>query len=519
VKRSLIKVKRSAATVKANYRPLINRAREETLMRRLLHRFTVLLLLCGMLQSSYPARALALTPLLPARDGGLALQRVPGWEAVPAILARIKPPTFPARDFKITDYGALADSATDSAASIRKAIAACHAAGGGRVVVPRGTFLTGAIHLQSNVNLHISEGATLKFSADPSKYLPVVLTRFEGTELMNYSPFIYAFEQENIAVTGSGTLDGGASDDNWWAWARRGTGGADAPARADMARLREMGNSGVPVKERVFGQGHYLRPSFIEPYRSRNILIEGVRIINSPFWEIHPTLSSNITVRRVNISSHGPNNDGCDPESARDVLIEDCIFDTGDDCIAIKSGRDDDGRRLHAPSENIIIRNCTMKDGHGGVVIGSEISGDCRNVFIENCRMDSPNLDRALRFKSNALRGGTIENVYMRNVEIGRVAEAVLTIDFLYDTGAKGPHKPALRNVSLERVTSTSSPRVMWVVGFPGAVIEDVRFLNCAFRGVEATEVMQHAGSISFMNVTIEPAKKGRSLNSPQAAP
>jgi unsaturated rhamnogalacturonyl hydrolase len=171
------------------------------------------------------------------------------------------------------------------------------------------------------------------------------------------------------------------------------------------------------------------------------------------------------------------------------------------------------------PSENIIIRNCTMKDGHGGVVIGSEISGDVRNVFAENCRMDSPNLDRALRLKSNALRGGVIENIFMRNVEVGRVAEAVLTIDLLYDTGDKGLYKPVVRNVVLEHVTSTSSPRVMWVVGFPGAVIEDVRFSDCTFRGVETSEVMHHAGSFSFKNVTIEPAKKGRSLNSPQATP
>jgi polygalacturonase len=487
-------------------------------MCRPLHRFAILFIVFGVLQSFYPAGAFATqTRAVQRRNAGR--QRVStGWAAVPGILARIRPPRFAARDFKITDYGAIEGGSTDNTEAIRKAIAACNSAGGGRVVVPRGTFLTGAIHLKSNVNLHLSEGATLKFSADPAKYLPVVYTRFEGTECMNYSPLIYAFEQENIAVTGRGTLDGGASDENWWKWARRGAGGTPSLASADIRRLREMGDRGVPVRDRVFGAGHYLRPSFIEPYRSRNILIEGVRIINSPFWEIHPTLSSNITVRGVNVFSHGPNNDGCDPESSRDVLIEDCVFDTGDDCIAIKSGRDNDGRRVGVPSENIIIRNCTMKDGHGGVVIGSEISGNCRNVFVENCKMDSPNLDRALRFKSNAIRGGVLENVFMRNVQVGRVAEAVLTIDFLYDTGSKGPHKPVLRNVSLEGVTSTSSPRVMWIVGFPGVVIEDVRFSDCTFRGVETAEVLEYAGSISFRNVTIVPAKKGRALNSPQAA-
>jgi polygalacturonase len=473
--------------------------------------FTPLFLLASfLLSSAVVVPAQIVRPVTKARG---ALGKI-GWDAVPRILARIQPPKFRARDFVITDYGARPNA--DSTEAIRKAIEACHAAGGGRVVVPAGIFLTGAIRLKSNVNLHISEGATLRFSTDPEKYLPAVLTRFEGTECYNYSPFIYAFEQENIAITGKGTLDGSAGDDNWWKWARR-NGQQPAPAAPDIRRLREMGNTAVPVKDRVFGAGHFLRPSFIEPYRSKNILIEDVHIIRSPMWEIHPVLSSNITVRGVNIATHGPNNDGCDPESSREILIENCVFDTGDDCIAIKSGRDDDGRRINVLSENIIIRNCVMKDGHGGVVIGSEISGGTRNVFVEDCQMDSPQLDRALRFKSNALRGGVIENVFMRRVQIGRVSEAVLTVDFLYDTGANGPHRPVLRNVQIENVTSTSSPRVMWIAGFPGTTIEGISFRDCTFRGVEATEVMQHAGTITFTNVTIEPAKAGRSLNSPQA--
>ena len=483
-------------------------------MSRLIHLSLVFALLLGsvLCRSVHPTFALA------ARDFQRTNERTIGWQSVAAILARIKPPKFPARDFNITAYGAVADGQSDSTEAIRRSIEACHNAGGGRVVVPAGIFSTGAIQLKSNVNLYLSEGATLKFSTDTEKYLPAVYTRFEGTECMNYSPFIYAFEQENIAITGSGTLDGSASDANWWAWARR-RGSDEAPARSSVRKLLDYGERGVAVKDRVFGKGEYLRPNFIQPYRSRNILIEGIHIINSPMWEIHPVLSTNITVRGVKIDSHGPNNDGCDPESSRDVLIEDCIFDTGDDCIAIKSGRDNDGRRVNVPSENIIVRNSTMKDGHGGVVMGSECSGGIRNVFIENCHMDSPNLERALRFKSNARRGGFAENVFMRNVDVGQVKEAILTIDFLYETGPNGPYKPIVRNVTLENVRSTASPRVMWIASFPGAVIDDVRFVDCIFRGVQTSEVMDASGSILFKNVKIEPVNKGRSLNSRPSSP
>jgi polygalacturonase len=326
----------------------------------------------------------------------------PGWSAVPEILARIKPPAFPDRDFPITSFGAVGDGRTDSTDAIRKAIEAGSAAGGGRVVVPQGVLLTRAIHLKSNINLHLNAGAVLKFTSDPSRYLPVVYTRFEGTECLNYSPLIYAFEQQNIAITGQGILDGSASVENWWGWTRRGA--TTPPAAASIRKLLDFNDRGVPVEQRVFGEGEHLRPSFIQPYRCRNVLIEGVTINNSPMWEIHQVLCTNVTVRGVTIVSHGPNNDGCDPESCRDVLIENCVFDTGDDCIAIKSGRNDDGRRVAMPSENIIVRNCTMKDGHGGVVMGSEVSGGIRNVFVENCRMDSPNLERALRFKSRGRR-------------------------------------------------------------------------------------------------------------------
>ena len=437
------------------------------------------------------------------------------WNTAGEILARIKAPAFPNRDFPITDFGAVPGGANDCTAAIAKAIDACNAAGGGRVVVPAGEWLTGAVHLKSNVNLSLAEGATLRFSTDPNAYLPVVFTRWEGTECMNYSPFIYAFEQENIAVTGSGTLDGQASDENWWKWARRDA-ARRSPAMPDSAALVASSDQGVPVAQRVYGAGHYLRPNFFQPYRCKNVLIEGVHIRRSPMWEIHPVLCTNVVVRNLDILSHGPNNDGCDPEASRDVLIEGCTFDTGDDCIAIKSGRNDDGRRVGVASENLVIRKCTMKDGHGGVVIGSEISGGCRNVFVEDCTMDSPNLDRALRFKSNARRGGLLENIFMRNVTIGRVAEAIITVDFLYEEGANGPHKPVLRNVQLEHVTAKSTPRVFYIAGFDGVTVDGIKLAHCTFSGVETAELVTHAGRIELDDVTIEPKTRTGSLSSRQ---
>ena len=446
-------------------------------------------------------------------------RRVTGWDALPSILARIKAPEFPDRDFSITDFGA--KPGADASAAIAAAIAACTQAGGGRVVVPAGEWLTGAITLKSNVNLHVSQGATLKFSTNPADY-PTVFTRWEGVECMNYSSLIYAFGQENIAVTGEGTLDGQASDENWWAWTRRGP-DRRAPATADRDALNDLGERGVPVEQRVFGAGHHLRPNFITTYRCKNILLEGVTIVRSPMWELHPTLSENITVRGVQIHSHGPNNDGCDPESSRDILIEHCVFDTGDDCIAIKSGRNNDGRRVNVPSENFVIRGCTMMDGHGGVVLGSECSGGIHNIFVEDCRMDSPNLDRALRLKSNARRGGVLENVFMRRVAVGRVSEAILTVDFQYEEGADGPEHPVARNIRLEQVTSTGSPRVLYLAGIPGGTIDGIRLSDCTFSGVSETELVEYAGAISFSNVTIVPAHRKAGAHSrtmdPSATP
>ena len=429
----------------------------------------------------------------------------PEWRQVPGILARIVPPQFPARDFVITNFVAFADGNTDCSMAIKQAIAACVEAGGGRVVIPAGEFLTGAVHLQSGVNLHLETNAVLQFKTNCEAYLPTVFTRFEGIECFNYSPLIYAFGQKNVAVTGDGTLDGQADDSNWLGWKgqKNVTAGTQKTARA---RLDKMNNDGVPVADRIFGNGDFLRPNFIQFNQCQNVLIEGVKIRRSPMWELHPLLCTNVTVRGVDIRSHGANNDGCDPESCKDVLIENCIFDTGDDCIAIKSGRNADGRRVGVPSQNLIIRNCTMRDGHGGVTVGSEISGSCSNVFVENCEMSSPDLTCALRLKSNAMRGGTLQNIFMRNVNVGLVKDSVLQIDFLYEEGTKGGQKPIAINVVLENIKVAQTPRVLNVKGFPGASITGVRIYHSTFKDIKKPDVVIDA-DVKLVDCSLEPAK------------
>ncbi len=434
----------------------------------------------------------------------------PGWDRVPEILGRIRAPQFPSRDFPIHDYGAVeGEVATDA---IRQAVAACYAAGGGRVVVPAGDWLTGTVHLKSNVCLHVEDGATLRFMTDPAAYLPAVYTRWEGVELMNYSPLIYALDAENVAVTGTGTLDGQASEANWWTWKGSETyGWAEGMPRQHEARDRlfAMAEAGVPVEERVFGEGDFLRPSFVEFVRCRNVLIQGVTVVRSPMWLLHPTLSQNVTVRGVTCRSHGPNNDGCDPESCSDVLIEGCFFDTGDDCVALKSGRNADGRRLAVPIESVVIRDCTMRDGHGGVVIGSEMSGGARNVFAERCQMDSPNLDRVLRIKTNSVRGGFVEDVFMRDITAGQVADAVVRINFEYEEGNAGDVPPVVRGVDVRRVTSQQSRHALYLVGYPDDPIRDVRLTDCRFDGVAEASVVRHVEGLHLVDVFINGAPVG----------
>lgn len=421
----------------------------------------------------------------------LAASSRPAWSApkddfaakANAIAAAIQLPRIPKRQFPIAAFGAVSDGRTDDSAAIARAITACAEAGGGRIMLSRGVTLTGPIRLRSRMALHVPKGARLKFISEPARYLPPVHTRWEGVELMGYQPLIYAFEEEDVALTGGGVIDGSADDRTWWPWKGpwadryRDTPEQERQA-ADRARLFAMAERGVPVAERIFGEGSRLRPSFFQPYRCRRVLMEGITVEAAPFWQVHPVDCSDVTFRRVTCSSHGPNNDGIDPESCNGVLIEQCIFDTGDDCIAIKAARNADGRRLGKPCENIVIRHCLMKDGHAGVAIGSELTGGVRNIFVHDCRMDSPNLTRALIIKSNSYRGGMVEHVHLRRVQAGAVDKAFIQIWMLYEEGEGGGHVPQVAHVSAQDCTVASTERVLIVRGLPHAPIRNLRLSN-----------------------------------------
>ncbi|MEP7705419.1 glycoside hydrolase family 28 protein [Paraglaciecola sp. 25GB23A] len=419
----------------------------------------------------------------------------------------IVPTVFPKRDFEVKRFGALGDKLFDNTMAFKQAIEACHLAGGGRVIVPAGQFLTGPIHLKSNVNFHLADGATLFFIPEPERYLPAVLTRWEGVELMGYSPLIYAYKQENIAITGNGTIHGGADDNTWWPWKGPNKEAhwqiiSDQDQKAARDQLFTDAESGVPVKDRVYAEGAYLRPPMIQTYQCKKVLIEGVTLTQSPFWLINPVLCADVIVRNVTCRSHGPNNDGCDPESCNRVLIEDCTFDTGDDCIALKSGRNADGRRINAPIQNVLVSRCKMKDGHGGLVIGSEISGGARNIYLDNCQMSSPELERAIRIKTNSVRGGLIENIYVNNVEVGQVKDAIV-INFYYEEGDAGQFDPQVRNININNLRVDNASRALFIKGFERAPIVGLHLSNCHFNNVKKPHVVEHVKQLTLDDVFV----------------
>lgn len=434
------------------------------------------------------------------------------WKACAEIEKQIKKTSFPDRKFTITDFGAKPDNEAEPChEAINQAIIACNQAGGGTVLVPKGKFYTGPITLKSNVNLHIEEGAALMFSTDQSLYFPAVITRWEGLDCYNARPLIYAYGETNIAITGKGTIDGQGSKEHWWpmcgspkyGWKE----GMVAQRNGGRERLLMWGETFTPIYKRIMKPEDGMRPQLINLYSCNTVLIEDVTLLNSPFWVIHPLFCESLTVRGVHIFNRGPNGDGCDPESCKNVLIENCFFDTGDDCIAIKSGRNADGRKWNIPSENIIVRGCKMKNGHGGVVIGSEISGGYKNLFVENCEMDSPQLDRVIRIKTSACRGGVIENVFVRNITVGQCHEAVLRINLQYENREKCDRSfpPVVRNVHLRDITCQKSQYGVLIIGLDDVTnVYDISVADSRFNNVsKGGNSIKGAKDVVFKNLYI----------------
>lgn len=332
---------------------------------------------------------------------------------------KVTEPLFPDRDFRITDFGAKEEA--DNTAAIARTIAVCHKSGGGRVVIPAGEWQTGPIHLKSNVNLHLAENAVVRFTDNPSDYLPAVMTSWEGMECYNYSPLVYAFGCRNVAITGKGMLcpDMGT----WKRWFARPQAHMDA-----LKKLYTMASTDVPVGQRQMAEGeNNLRPHLIQLNRCTDVLLDGFKIRESPFWTIHIYMCDGGIARNLDVKAHGHNNDGIDIEMTRNFLVENCTFDQGDDAVVIKAGRNRDAWRLNAPTENIVVRHCHVREGHVLLGIGSEISGGVRNVYMHHCTV--PQSVRRLFFiKTNHRRGAFVENIHMENINVAQ-ADRILEID------------------------------------------------------------------------------------------
>jgi len=418
-----------------------------------------------------------------------ASSRISGREA---ILKNIRTPPVPASTLSILAFGAVGDSVTDCRKAFERALAECTRLKGAKIVIPAGIyFVGGPIRLVNNVCLEIQKGARIKFSSEPAMYLPVVSTSWEGTFIFNYSPFIYGYKLRNVAITGEGTIDGNAQN-TFGTWRDL--------QKTDQQRSRDMNHRNIPLSKRIFGANHYLRPQLIQLYECRNILIEDVTLTNSPFWCIHLLKSENITVRGVNYNAHVLNNDGIDPEYCKNVLIENVNFDNGDDNIAIKSGRDDEGRATDIPSENIIIRNCHFKGLHG-VAIGSELSGGVKNVFIENC-ISGGFCKRGIFLKSNPDRGGYIRDIFVNNISFDEV-EDCFYITSNYHGEGKG-NNTEIRNVFVDSLTCRKATGTgIFIQGYPAKKIKNIVFSNVRIETTALPLSIINSENIVMNNVFI----------------
>ncbi len=418
------------------------------------------------------------------------------WTMVGTIVSRIETPRIPERTYLVSEFGAAGvgvagDGSVDARPAILAAIAKAKAEGGGRVVLSPGVWLSrGPIRLESRIELHLEPGAHLLFSPEPADYLPVVETRWEGTRLLGYSPLIYADGVEDVAITGPGTIDGNVRS-AFHAW--------HPLADPDMQRLRRMGFTGVPLAERVFGAGTYLRPPLVQLLNARRVLLKGYTAINSPFWVNHLVYSENVTVRGIKVESHFPNNDGVDVDSSRYVLVEDSIFRTGDDAVVIKSGRDLDGRTVGKPSEYVVVRGNDM-GGEDGIALGSEMSGDIRYVYFTDNILRSGS--SAIRFKANLDRGGTVEHIGVRRFKVGSF-DRLFWFQLAYPGGLGGNFPATYRDIVFEDFEVEKVGTLFEAHAPKQAPLKDVVLRNVRVTGADQTVVLENVEDLVFEGVTV----------------
>ena len=405
----------------------------------------------------------------------------------------------------VLDYGAVNDGQTQCAEAIARTIEACACAGGGTVCFPGGAYLTGSIHLRSNITLFIDAGARLLYSPDPHDS-PLVESRIGGTRGYVHSPLIYGNDLENIAVVGRGTIDGQGGK-GWWRRSRKKK-VEERKVYDSWGGLRDRAEAGeAPAKEEFAEAAQYLRPSLVHPYNCKNVLIEGVTLMNSPHWTIHPAFCEDVTIRNIIVESpdDSPNTDGIAVDSCRNVRISDCRISTGDDCIVLKSGRDADGRRVGRPTENVAIVNCTLLRGHGGVVIGSEMSGGVRNVVASNivCK----GTVRGIRIKSERGRGGVVENIRYSNWVIENAREAINITNFYHETPEEpvSERTPVFRQIAASHVTVANCREAAHIRGLPESPIEGLRFSDVAAITGAGFKCVNVAG-LDLRNIQVDAA-------------
>ncbi|REE82113.1 polygalacturonase [Lutibacter oceani] len=409
------------------------------------------------------------------------------------IINNISLPQIPSYKVSVTQFGAKGDSLTNCKRAFDKAMKACEKRNGGKIIVPKGVYtINGPIHFVSNVELHLEEGAKIRFGSNPKDY-PLVLTSWEGTMLYNYSPLIYGNSLKNIAITGSGIIDGEAKD-TWIQW---------KPFEENDKQLsREMNHKSTPIKERVFGEGHFLRPQLIQFVNSKNILIEGVKIEDSPFWCVHLLKSKSITLRGIRYNAQNNNNDGLDIEYSSDVLIENIQFNNSDDNIAIKAGRDTEGRsNTTMPSENIVIKNCEFKGLHA-LVIGSEMSAGVRNVYVNNCRAIGY-LKRGIYIKTNSDRGGYIKDIYVTNIDFGEVEDCIYMTSNYHGEGS-GLFPSKITDISISNISCIAASNAGIVIeGNPTSKVENITLDNITIKSAKNGMTLINTKNVLFNEVVI----------------